>query len=210
MSTYLDIDSYHRLRDLFPNPASFEVCAEQISSWAAEPRIVARHGAVQSRSDKDFVQAISPIKVILPYTACTYTDKTGTVVNTHTARLQRIYIDIHGPRYNDNSLMNSIDNQTYKANFVLFREADDIIRDDADAPKWISFTSKQTQAMRYKRDDCLIIDILQERGFTINITDNAPPAAPDEDKQVYVCMEVTPYYRAGQFDQQQTSLTGNW
>ena len=261
MATYIDLDSIHRLSRGQPNSANYTVYSEQVRSWAREARQVNAHSSRPGARAVEFSQSVQCKHVILPYSEVTYTEEeiksTNTVqifdsngnpfvppryettvikgrsdpITTHTADLQRIYLDVHTERYNDKNLLNSIDNKVPKARFVLTQEN---IQSDRNGPKWVKFSARMDQVMRFSRHESLVIDILQEQGNTIFIDDYTTttgvfdpntkdielttPASPNEqptpkyltpskDRQTYILLELVPYYRDGDYNNHSIGLT---
>jgi len=196
MATYIDLDSTYRDNGTYPNPASYTVEASQVSLWTREARQTMANSIRPGASAKDFVQSVEVKRLILPYIAITYTNSSGTVINTHTADLQRIYLDVHTLRFNDNQLINSIDNKVFKARFSLIRK--DIQYDNANVPKWCIFECNMDQVMRFSRNESLKMEIMQEEGFTVVITDTLPVVT--KARQTYVLLELNPYFRDGAYD----------
>ena len=205
MGTYIDLDSTHRIFADYNNSASYTVRHEQVSSWNKAPRQVSAHSARPGSRVVEFSQSVQCKHVILPYVAITYVDSSGTVQNTHTADLQRLYLDVHTARYNDTQLINTIDNKVSRARFVLTQEG--VQGDNSGFPKWVKFGCRMDQVMRFARDESIVVDIMQEDGFTIIIDDVALPAAVTKAFQTYILLEVVPYFRDGDYDNHALGLT---
>jgi len=204
MATYIDLDSSYRNRATYPNPADYIVEDNQVKDWIREPRQVTAMSNRPGNKVIEFMQTVEIEGFTMPYTAITYTDATGTVINTHTADLQRIYVDIHTVRYNDLRLIQTIDDKLNKARFVLLQ--DKIQRDSADQPFLIQYrTHRMDQAMRFSRNEPIKFSVMQERGFVINIADNGQ--APDPTKQIWVNLSIKPYYRDAEYSNHGLGLT---
>jgi len=202
MSNYIDLDSTHRKRDLYPNPCDYVVQSDQVSSWNRESRKVVSHSTRPGAKTTDFVQSIQIKHVILPYTDITYHSQDGNVINSHTADLQRMYLNVYTERFNDKHLLSTIDNKVSKANFVLTQEK--IQFDSSGDPAWIFFSSRMDQVMRFSRNESLVVQLRQEEGKIIIIEDMDPV---DKSLQTYVLIEVTPIIRDGDYNDVSTGLT---
>jgi hypothetical protein len=204
MTTYIDLDSYYRIRETYPNPADYVVEDSQVRDWIREPRSVTAMSSRPGNKVLDFTQTVEIEGFTLPYTAITYIDSTGTIVNTHTADLTRIYVDVHTVRYNDLRLIQTIDDKLNKTRFVLTPER--IQHDSADQPIAIQFrTNRMNQVMRFATDQSIKFTVMQERGFTIIIDDSGQD--PDPTKQIWVNIAVKPYYRDGLYANHGLGLT---
>lgn len=205
MSTYIDLDSFQRDFDQYPNSASYIVTDENVATWSRAPRTTMANSINPGARAIEFSQSVEAKHVILPYTAITYVDSTGVTQNTHTADLQRIYLNVHTSQYDDKQLMYSINNKVSRARFVLVRDM--IQTDSSGDPAWVVFKSKMDQVMRFQRNAALTVEIMQEEGFTIIITDGALPGSVTKSLQTYVLLEVTPYFIDGRYDNHSLGLT---
>ena len=130
----------------------------------------------------------------------------GNAIPFHTADLERIYLDIHSIHYNDSQLIYSTNfakgNQLSQAKFTLFK--DRIITDSTGAPIGVCFFCNMDQVTRFARDQPFVINIMQAQGYTIIIPDTNPPTP---SQQVYILMDVTPYFRDANFTNSGIGLT---
>lgn len=208
MANYIDLDSTYRNRGSFPNPFQYVLAEAQVESWNRAPRTVSANSSRPSSRVIEFTQSLKIQKVILPYAAVTYniTDFNGTTtINTHTADLQRIYLDIHTNPNNDKGHIASIDNHAMNYKFVLFRKK--IQLDSNNVPKWVHFQSEINQVMRFERNSPVFITITQETFKVLHITDAVPPDPVIPGVQTYILTSVTPYFRDGDYQNHGVGLT---
>ena len=152
-------------------------------------------------------------------------------ITVHTSALQRIYLDIHSDRYNDRHLLNTIGNKVPKARFVLTQEC--VQYDASMNPLWVKFSSRMDQVIRFARNEALVVNIMQEQGYTIHIDDYTgtggvfdeatddikltSPADPEQptpesltptkERQTWILLELVPYYRDGDYNNHAIGLT---
>jgi len=211
MATYIDLDSFHRNFQGQPNSASYKIYAEQVKTWNRAARQVNAHSSRPGSRAVEFSQSIQCKHVTLPYTEVKYVGDDGTVQTTHTADLQRLYLDVHNDRYNDKHLINTIDNKVPKGRFALTSEG--VQYDSGMNPKWVKFSSRMDQVIRFSRNEALEVNIMQEDGKTIIIEDAAltptPPTAPalTKELQTWILLELVPYYRDGDYNNHSLGLT---
>lgn len=203
MANFIDLDSTYRNINTYPNPASYTVEDKQVSTWPRAPRNVSNNSNRPGSNSVEYATSLHIRHLILPYTTYTYVDKTGATITSHTADLQRIYLDIRNSNFNDRQMLLSIDNVVGQFKFVLTREQ--IQFDSTGNPAWIHFGARMDQAMRFSRDKPVTINIAQENGYTIIITDTTP--TPNPALQTYILSQVTPYFRDGAFQNQGVGLT---
>jgi len=203
MATYIDFDSILRNIVTYPNPADYVVEDSQVMDWIREPRTVTANSNKPGNRVLEFAQSVQVEGCILPYTTITYVDNLGVTQTTHTADLQRIYIDVHTLRFNDLRLIYSIEDKMNKARFVLTQFH--IQKDSADVPRWVQFrTNNMDQVTRFARNEAVKVTFMQERGHVINIPDGQ---TPDPLKQTWLNLEVKPYFRDADFANHGLGLT---
>ena len=223
MSTFIDVDSTYRDYTTYPNICNFVITSEQMRSWPKEPRQVTSHNSRPGSRMLEFSQSLQIKTLTLPYATCTYTYGLVTpsvVVNTHTADLQRIYLDFHTLRFDDTNLIYTIDNKVPKARFVLCDPR--IQYDSLGIPRWVQFYCRMDQAMRFSRSEPFKVEVMQEEGYGIVITDTfvgndpivgpplGPPGYPTKSLQMYISVDVTPYFRDGHYANQELGLFSNF
>ena len=195
MATFIDLDSSYRNFVDYPNPADYVVEDRQVKDWLREPRQVTAFSNKPSNKVIEFMQTVEVVGFTLPYTAITYTNSVGTIVNTHTADLRRIYLDVHTLQYNDLRMIQSIDGKLNKARFVLIQ--DKIQLNSAGNPFLIQYKTRMNQSMRFPRNEPLKFTVMQENGHIIVIPD--PGITPDPTKQVWTNLVIKPYYRDAEY-----------
>jgi|KBSMisStandDraft_5_1062788.scaffolds.fasta_scaffold329533_2 hypothetical protein len=209
MSNYIDLDSIYRDRVSFPNPFRYTLAVTQVEAWNRAPRTVSANSSRPSSRVLEFTESLKIKKIILPFAVVTYnvTDYNGTVSTpTHTADLQRIYLDIHTTPNNDKGHISSIDNHAMNYKFVLFQKK--IQYDSTGTAKWVHFESKDmNQVMRFERNSPVTITITQETFKVLNIVDASPTDPAISSVQNYILTEVTPYFRDGNFQNHGVGLT---
>ncbi len=67
MSTYIDLDSVWRDRQIYTNPCSYELSPGQTDTWAKEPRVVSALPKNANERPLDFTNSINVVSVTLPY-----------------------------------------------------------------------------------------------------------------------------------------------
>ena len=67
MSTYLELDSIWRDRQIYPNPCDYQLTPEQVSTWTKSAREVRALPQSPGERPLDFVSSISAWNVALPY-----------------------------------------------------------------------------------------------------------------------------------------------
>jgi hypothetical protein len=202
MSTYIDLDSSYRKTDTYTNPASYVVESDQISLWNRAPRQVTANSTRQKVRTLEFAESVEVKHFILPYTQFSYVKNDGTVVNSHIADLQRVYLDVHSVRYADTRLITTINSVIPKARFVLTPHR--IQYDSNNNPIWIEYETKMDQVLRFSRNEPIVIEIMQEEGYTIIISDTVPIT---KSKQTYILLELTPYMIDGGYTNSDIQLT---
>jgi hypothetical protein len=196
MATFTDLDSTYRNRNTYPNPANYTVEDSQVRAWSVNPRTVSANSARPGSRALEFVESIDVERFILPYTDVTYVNKLGVTITVPLADIQRVYLDVHTSRYNDQGLISTIDNKNTKAKFMFVQ--DKIQEDTLGNPRWIHYKCKMNQVMRFARNEPIIINIMQELGYTIVIPDAG--IDPDPLMQTYIMLKITPYFRDGGFN----------
>jgi len=198
MSQFFDLDSTFRDVCEYPNPAQYTLTYNQIGQFFPSATTVINNAPRPSSRSIEFKQSVKIQFVTLPYTPITYIIKSGagdTVVNTHTADMKRLYLDVHTINLNDGYSLFSLNNRVFNARFVL--ERDSIQLDSNGNPFQIVFKTKMDQVMRINRNQALVVNMKQELGYTIIIPDTTPDITPS--LQTYVLLEVTPYFRDAEF-----------
>lgn len=223
MSTHIDLDSRARDFDKFPNPCDYIIETTQIGHWHKFNRMIDHRKQHASKSVSDSRFSVEVLECIIPFTEFTYVNRYGDTQAGHTARLQKIYVDIHSASHDDRSLILSplpIENSSTgasqskgtilhdrkaSAKFMLVRTK--ILQNDTDANKWCVFKSKMDQVMGFKTREEITVKFMQEDGYTIIINDDladiqnsiAVDTGVDEvdpELQTSIMLKVTPYSRS--------------
>lgn len=222
MSTHIDLDSRARDFDKFPNPCDYIVETTQIGHWHKFNRMVDHRKQHASRSVSDGRFSVEVLKCIIPFAEFTYVNRYGDTQSGHTARLQKIYVDVHSASHDDRSLILSplpvenspsgasqskgtvLHDRKTSAKFMLIRER--ILQDDGNASKWCVFSSNMDQVMGFKTREEIKVRFMQEDGYTIIINDglgdifNSIGGNTGVDEvnpllQTSIMLKVTPYSR---------------
>jgi hypothetical protein len=67
MASFIDLDSFWRDRDIYPNPCQYELTPNQVALWTVSAREVRAIPQNPNSRPLDFVDAISVISASLPY-----------------------------------------------------------------------------------------------------------------------------------------------
>lgn len=199
MSTYTDLDSRYRETTTYPNPCSYTVTADQVRTWVKEPRQVVSNPNNSRLKNLEYAQSLEVKHLILPYSVIDYIATDGSVVTTHTADLQRMYLDVYNPQYGGNGarLINTIGDSVPKARFLLLRS--NIQYDSSNSPKWVIFSCSMDQVYRFARDNPIVIQMFQETGRPLVINDTIPVTSA---LQTDILLEIIPYFRDADFNNQ--------
>lgn len=105
MSTFIDLDSTYRNRELFANPCHYVLSGEQVQSWLRSSRTVVPLPNRSQAFPSDFTNSVQIVSLVLPYTP-------------ETAALPRVYLDFHCNKYHDKFLVQSIDSRQADTKFI--------------------------------------------------------------------------------------------
>lgn len=190
MSTFIHIDTLHRDREIFPNPADFAVTPDKLIGWTKSARTVSRLGADPKTRPLEFVTTMKINDFTIPYDI----DGEGTVLAID---FPRLYLDIHSKTYDDKFLVNTIDGSIRNTRFVL--QFDNIQNDNLGDPQWANFKCDMLQTLRIKRNDDLIFELFTRSGNVLPISD---PLEGDDipSRQILATFQLTPYFRDDAFD----------
>lgn len=208
MSNFIDLDSRYRNLNDYPNPAKYVVEDHQVSAWSSGPRTVLANSNKPSQKMLEFNQSIRIKNMVLPWDDITYivpssTGGNPTTVTTHTADLSRVYLDVHVRRFDDKGLISTINSKITNARFAL--TISHIQYDSNNQPIFVHFHTHQDQVMRFSRNESIIVNIMQEDGYTIIIDDSVSP--PNRLKQTWILIEVTPFFRDAEYENHVLGLT---
>ena len=184
MATFIDLDSMWRDREIYPNPADYQLTPAQIKSWFRTSRTVQAFNSNPSVQPLDFAVSINIKELTLPY-------------DDSIAGLPRIYVDFHCRKYNDIHLIQAIDGRHSEARFVC--KPHNIQNDSNGNPLWIHYTCNMEQVTRFSRNDMIIFRVTTRDGSVIPNFDTLVPDDADPDKQILAVFEITPYLRDGDY-----------
>jgi hypothetical protein len=180
MATFIDLDSVWRDRELYPNPANYELTPDQVATWFSAPRNINALPKNPTLKPLDFVCTVNAMNLTIPY-------------NDITASLPRIYVDFHSKFYNDRNMIYSPDNRHVSDKFIFTH--DKVQSDINDNKIWIHFKCTMQQTMRFKRNDIVSFTISSRDGTVLTFPDNEPPEDPDPLMQTMCTFEIVPYGR---------------
>ena len=184
MSTYIDLDSIFRDRQIWPNPADYEIFPKQIKSWFPSSRSVTNIPQNPNLRPLEFVTSVKINSIVLPYDA--------SVADT-----PRIYVDFHSTRYNDTRLISTVDNVHGSARFIC--TFDKLQNDGGGAPIWMHYTCDMEQQLRFDRQYPVRFTVRRKDGTLFPNFDALFPAAPTPNRQILATFELTPYIRDGDY-----------
>lgn len=190
MADYVHLDSTYRDRQQYPNPFNYVVSATKCSGWCKQPRQVKALGGPQP-STQEFAVSIRPLEMTLPY-------------STAMTSVPYVYVDVHGKTYNDENLVRSINDSIKPVRFVFTNPS--VQYDNNGVGKWIRFYSSMEQVMRFKRDDDLVVKIMDRSLNPFANPDNAIPNPLNPLAQTYLTFCLTPYIRDASFTNQNANF----
>jgi hypothetical protein len=184
MSTFIHLDSGARDVTQYPNPASFTVNANQVSTWWQAARTVRAYPQEIPNKQYEFVTTIKIDHLVLPYTEQLQDEPI-------------VYVQFNSTKYKDRSLIQTISNMFPTITFVA--EWDKTQNDSTATPAWIHYKCNMPQAMRFSRDKPVIFEVTLRDGSTPIIVDNIPPVLPNPAVQVSATFELIPYIRDDEY-----------
>lgn len=185
MSSFIDLDSIWRDREMFPNENKYGLTPNQIETWFRESRTVRAFPQEPSTRPVEFATTINMKYLSLPYTD---------ILST----FPRIYVNFSCREYKDVRLINTIDGRLPEAKFIC--QFDKVQNDSAGNPIWLHYKCEMEQTMRFKRDDIITFELTSRNGSTLPQNDNPPNEEPNSNVQTLATFEVTPYIRDGDYD----------
>lgn len=187
MATFIDLDSNWRDREIYPNPANYELTPSQVEGWFRNARSVRAFPQNPSTQPLNFVVSMNIHYLTVPY-------------SDPVAALPRVYVDFHSRKYNDIHLIQAIDGRHQESRWIC--NFDRIQRDPVtDDPLWIHFRCTMEQVMRFKKDDTMVFRVTTRDGSTLPNLDNLVPDPPDPLKQILCTFDCTPYLRDGDYSE---------
>lgn len=185
MSTFIDLDSFWRNRENYPNENAYELTEQQTETWFRQSRSVRAFPQNPSTQPLLFVTTINIKYLTLPYT-------------DELSRMPRIYVNFRSKRYADVHLIQAIDGKQSQAKFICV--PDRIQTDNNDVPLWIHYRCTMEQTMRFENKDTIIFEITTRSGDILPQQDTSIPEPPDPLKQSLCTFELTPYIRDSDYD----------
>lgn len=193
MATFVDLDSFERDRETYPNPNDYQLQVQQIKTWNRASRSVRAFPQNPNIEPKEFVTTINIRYMTLPYSDAV-------------AALPRIYVNFVSRTYKDINLIQTINGIHSDAKFIC---VPDRIQEDPNTgnPIWIHYKCSMEQTMRFKRDDPILVQFTTRSGDVLPNTDTLVPNPPDPNQQTLITFELTPYIRDGDYDNQMLSTS---
>lgn len=178
MTTFIDLDSFWRDRETFPNEFDYGLTPSQVDTWFSESRTVRAYPDKNENKVLEFSTTVKILYLILPY-------------SDDLAELPKVYINFRSRNYKDIHLIHSIDGRKADIKFICVF---DKIQDDRNGnPTWIHYKCCMEQAMRFKRGDEVYLTISTRDGTVLPQSDNNIPDDPNPLKQTLMTLEISPY-----------------
>lgn len=191
MANFIDMDSFWRDREIYPNENNYEVKPSQVDTWYKSPRSVRAFPQNPNIQPLEFATTVNIRYLTIPYSETV-------------AEFPRIYVNFHSKRYTDINLINAIDGRQPTAKFICIPER---IQNDINGnPIWIHYKCLMEQTMRFQRGEPVVFQITSRDGSILPQLDTDVPLSPDPTKQTLCTFEITPLIRDG--DYSDNVLTG--
>ena len=186
MASFIDLDSFYRNKDDFPNPFWYEVTAYQSQGWFKQERTTRAYAKNPGSNSPEFVLSITCLLLTLPY-------------STALAAEPRVYLDFRSNSYKDINLIQTIDGKKSQAKFICQFLS---IQHDSDGnPIWIHYKSDtMEQTMRFSRQDRVLFKITLRDG-TVPSNPDTPVGEPSNPaQQTMATFELMPYLKNAAID----------
>lgn len=190
MATFIDLDSFWRDRETYPNENDYELSSNKIHTWFRAPRTVRSSPQYTGFSPLEFSTTVNIRYMTLPYT-------------DDLAELPRIYVNFRSKHYKDVHLITSIEGKQMDSKFICVPEK--VQNDSNGDPLWIHYKCLMEQAMRFNRGDPIVLQLTTRSGEVLPQQDSPPDQDPDPLKQSLITFEVTPYLRDGDYNHHMSS-----
>lgn len=187
MATYIDLDSFFRDRDEFPNENNFQLTPSQTNGWFAHGRSIRATASNPNLQPLEFVTTVNISNFITPYTPALIA-------------LPRIYVNFRSLKFDDQFLINTAGNIHPEAKFVCV--TDKIQYSDDKIPLWIHWKSTMEQTLRFARNYPVELQIRSRNGSILPQLDTNNDTEPNPFSQITCTFEITPYIRDGDYDNQ--------
>lgn len=184
MASFINLDSIHRDREVYPNENSYEVDARQVEMWFAASRTTMAIAQNPSIKPREFATTVNIRYFSLPYT-------------DELSEIPILFINFRSKEFKDIHLISTINGVQRDAKFVC--RFDKIQNDRAGDPMWIHYQCNMEQTMRFKRGDPVAFEITTRSGDVLPQQDTSVPDDPDPTKQSQVTFEITPYINDGDY-----------
>ncbi len=185
MSTFIDLDSVWRDREIYPNENSYFLGPKKIDTWFRTNRSITAFPQNPGKRPLEFVTTVNIKYLTIPYTE-------------ELADMPRVYVDFRSEKYKDVHLINSIEGRQMTPKFIC--SIDKIQSDSLDIPTWIHYRCNMEQTMRFERGDPVIFSITDRFGNTLPSQDTESPNDPDPLKQTLATFEITSYINDASYD----------
>ncbi len=189
MSSFIDLDSFWRDREAFPNPFKYNLQPSQVETWFKFARSVRAHPQNANVQPLEFATSVNIRHLTLPF-------------NEDIVGLPRVYVNFRSQTYKDIHLISAIDGRQPNAKFIC--TFDKIQLDKDIRPAWIHYKCNMEQVMRFRRGVPVELEITTRNGTTIPGHDTSPPDDADPDQQTLCTFELTPYILDSNFDNHMT------
>lgn len=190
MSSYIDLDSYYRDRESYPNENAYELLPDQVQLWTKQPRQTVTFSRNPGLRPLEFVVTIRLISIQLPYSA-------------DIADIPKIYVNFESKNYKDVRLVDAIGGIHSDVKFVC--SFDKLQYDALNNPAWIHYKCRMIQTMRFEKGEPVIVSITTRSGMVLPQQDNPPSLPPIPSKQSLLTFQITPYELDGAFSDTRNS-----
>lgn len=180
MATFVDLDSILRDREIYPNPAYYQLSASQVKTWFRGARSIRSFPQDPNVRPLEFSTTVHVQYLIIPY-------------EDEFAILPKLYVEFRSSEYKDIHLLQTIDGKHPDANFVC--TFDKLQYDTNGNAVWIHYKCDTRQAMRFRRDAPITFRVTTRDGSTLPNKDTLIPEDADPLKQIMCTVEVLPYIR---------------
>lgn len=185
MTTFIDLDSIWRDREVYPNENDYQLSPQQVESWFRSNRTVKALPQNPNTFPLGFASTISIVDLALPYT-------------DELAEMPRVYINFTSILYRDMHLISAISGKQPFSKFIC--RMDYIQMDRNGDPMWIHYKCDMDQVMRFERKDPIQFQILTRSGDILPRQDDLIPLPALPNKQSLCTFSLTPFIQDGRYD----------
>ena len=195
MATFVDLDSFWRDREEYPNENDYALKPLQVESWFKSSRSTRAFPSNPSIRPLEFATTVNIRYLTIPYSEMV-------------SEFPRVYVNFRSQRYKDVHLINAIDGKQPDAKFIC---APDRIQNDRNGnPIWIHYKCHMEQTMRFARGEPVFFQLTTRDGSVLPQLDTDVPVMADPSKQTLCTFEITPFVIDGSFVNNMTqTLTTN-